>query len=160
MEMKVALNAYGGDIGVSRELKHGMRPYSDMTHAPADKPTYKHKAPASKVADPKAALLFLADEHRIIADTNESLGEVSELDPGVSGTLTLDRTPGAFVPSRKIPGHFEVGIRTMLPVRRGRGSARRHLASQRLKQKAASGSAELRLSLPIPAEAAARENNP
>lgn len=52
------------------------------------------------------------DEHGI-----GDLGEVSELEPGGSGTLTLDLKPGKYALFCNVPGHYTSGMWTLLTVR-------------------------------------------
>ena len=45
------------------------------------------------------------------------LGEVSELDPGKSGTLTLKLDPGTYMLFCNIPGHYMAGMWTTVTVK-------------------------------------------
>jgi uncharacterized cupredoxin-like copper-binding protein len=53
------------------------------------------------------------DEHKI-----KSLGEVSELDPGKSGKLTVNLTPGKYLLFCNQPDHYKSGMFTPLIVTR------------------------------------------
>jgi uncharacterized cupredoxin-like copper-binding protein len=55
-------------------------------------------------------------EKRISEDGAGSLGEVAELDPGKAGTLTLDLTPGRYLLTCNLPGHYMNGMWTILTV--------------------------------------------
>jgi uncharacterized cupredoxin-like copper-binding protein len=55
-------------------------------------------------------------EKRIPEDKVADLGEVSELDPGKSGTLTLDLTPGTYLLVSNQPAHFRAGMKATLIV--------------------------------------------
>ncbi|MDB5563188.1 MAG: hypothetical protein JWN11_2606 [Hyphomicrobiales bacterium] len=46
-----------------------------------------------------------------------SLGEVPELDPGMSGTLSLDLEPGTYVLFCNLPGHYMAGMWSSITVR-------------------------------------------
>lgn len=53
------------------------------------------------------------DEHKI-----HSLGEVGDLPPGHSGTLSLDLAPGSYLLFCNEPGHYAEGMKTTLRVTR------------------------------------------
>jgi uncharacterized cupredoxin-like copper-binding protein len=61
-------------------------------------------------------LPYVAAEDRIDEDAAGHLGEVSELDPGKSGSLTLDLTPGKYLVLCNIPHHFMAGMWKLLTV--------------------------------------------
>ena len=58
-----------------------------------------------KVPDTKTALPFDASLNKVIEDKAGSLGEVSELDPGKTGSVTLKLTPGKL----RSAGHYMSG---------------------------------------------------
>ena len=66
--------------------------------------------------DGATELPYLVDEKRVDEDATDHLGEVSELDPGKSGSLTVNLTPGTYVLYCNIPGHFIDSMWTMLTV--------------------------------------------
>jgi uncharacterized cupredoxin-like copper-binding protein len=47
----------------------------------------------------------------------ENMGEVEEVAPGASATLTLDLAPGSYVALCNIPGHYEAGMATGFTVK-------------------------------------------
>ena len=53
---------------------------------------------------------YLADEYRVDEDAAGHLGEVSELDPGATGALTIDLKPGKYVLFCNLPAHFMNGM--------------------------------------------------
>ena len=68
------------------------------------------------VADENVVLPFVANENRVDEEATHDLGEVSELDPGKSGSLTVDLKPGLYVLFCNVPGHFMAGMWTTLKV--------------------------------------------
>ena len=76
-----------------------------------------HEMILVKIADPKKALPFISDENRVDEDAAGHLGEVSELDPGKSGTLTLKLDPGTYMLFCNIPGHYVAGMWTTVTVK-------------------------------------------
>ena len=56
------------------------------------------------------------DEERIDEDSAHDLGEVSEMDPGQSGALTLNLKPGKYVLLCNVPGHYMNGMWSILTV--------------------------------------------
>ena len=61
-------------------------------------------------------LLYLQDEFKVDEDGSHHLGEVAELDPGQTGALTVELTPGDYVLYCNIPGHFVGGMWTKFTV--------------------------------------------
>jgi len=59
---------------------------------------------------------FIENENRADEDDPHSLGEVSELDPGKSGELTILLKKGYYVLFCNIPGHYDAGMWTRLTV--------------------------------------------
>lgn len=54
--------------------------------------------------------------HRIDEDSLKSLGEVEDLKPGASGSLTADLEPGTYLLFCNIKGHYESGMHAKLTV--------------------------------------------
>ncbi|WP_245474327.1 sulfocyanin-like copper-binding protein [Mesorhizobium sp. M2A.F.Ca.ET.042.01.1.1] len=67
--------------------------------------------------DPTASLPYIDAENRVDEDKAGDKGEVSELDPGASGTLTVDLKPGKYVLICNVPGHFATGMWTEFTVK-------------------------------------------
>lgn len=67
-------------------------------------------------ANSKDPLPYIADENRVDEDKAGDKGEVSELDPGASGSLTVDLKPGKYVLICNVPGHFVSGMWTEFTV--------------------------------------------
>ena len=59
---------------------------------------------------------YLADQYRVDEAAAGQLGEVSELDPGKSGSLTVDLKPGKYVLYCNLPAHFMNGMWTEITV--------------------------------------------
>lgn len=68
-------------------------------------------------ADSTAPLPYVDAENRVDEDKAGDKGEVSELDPGASGTLTVDLKPGKYVLICNVPGHFATGMWTEFTVK-------------------------------------------
>lgn len=77
---------------------------------------YIHEMIVIKVTDPNVALPYLAADQKIDEDAANHLGEVAELDPGASGTLTLTLDPGTYVLLCNVPGHYMAGMWTKITV--------------------------------------------
>ena len=75
-----------------------------------------HEMILSPVPDGATELAYLKDENRVDEEKADHLGEVSELDPGKGGSLTVDLKPGTYIVYCNIPGHFVDGMWTMLKV--------------------------------------------
>ena len=70
-----------------------------------------------KVTDPKKALPYVAADSKVDEDAAGHLGEVSELDPGKSGSLTMKLDPGTYMLLCNIPGHYMAGMWTTVTVK-------------------------------------------
>ncbi len=61
-------------------------------------------------------LPYIAAENRVDEDKAGDKGEVSELDPGKSGSLTVDLKPGKYLLICNVPGHYASGMWTEFTV--------------------------------------------
>jgi uncharacterized cupredoxin-like copper-binding protein len=59
---------------------------------------------------------YKADEARIDEDAAGAIGEVSELDPGATGKVTLRLKPGTYMLVCNLPGHYVLGMWTHFEV--------------------------------------------
>jgi uncharacterized cupredoxin-like copper-binding protein len=98
----------------------------DKATVPAGKVTFEvrniskdtiHEMLVAPVKDENATLPYRAGEDRVDEEAAGDLGKVSELDPGKSGSLTLDLKPGVYALFCNIPGHFMAGMWTTLTVK-------------------------------------------
>lgn len=75
-----------------------------------------HEMLVAPIASTDVDLPYNADEYRVDEEAAGYLGEVSELDPGKGGALTVDLEPGQYLLFCNIPGHFIGGMWTVLTV--------------------------------------------
>jgi uncharacterized cupredoxin-like copper-binding protein len=135
--VKASLWDKGGDMDMSKNMGLGMGMHGKMhmammgikiDHASvaAGKVTFEvtndskdviHEMLVAPVANVDVVLPFNANENRVDEEAAKDLGEVSELDPGKSGALTLELKPGTYVLYCNIPGHFMAGMWTTLTVK-------------------------------------------
>jgi uncharacterized cupredoxin-like copper-binding protein len=118
--MPMGMAMHGGDMGMAM-----MGIKIDAETVPAGKVTFEvtndskgmiHEMIVSPVKDAAVALPYLVDEEKVDEDASGHLGEVAELDPGKSGALTVDLTPGTYILFCNIPGHYVLGMWTLLTV--------------------------------------------
>ncbi len=134
--VKVSLWDKGGMMDMSKSMGLGMGMHGMMDMAimgikidnqtvPAGKVTFEvvndsketqHEMLISPIKDENTVLPFVDNENRVDEEASGDLGEVSELDPGKSGALTLDLKPGNYILFCNIPGHYMSGMWTMLKV--------------------------------------------
>lgn len=97
----------------------------DRSSAPAGHITFQvHNGSASLVHEmivvktdaPPSALPYDQKQNEVDEDKIKSLGEVSELPPGKSGSLTLDLKPGAYLLFCNQAGHLHGGMWTRFEV--------------------------------------------
>ena len=75
-----------------------------------------HEMIVMYLADPTKPLPYINAEQRVDEDKAGDKGEVSELDPGASGTLTVALKPGKYLLICNVPGHFASGMWTEFEV--------------------------------------------
>lgn len=75
-----------------------------------------HEMILSPVKPGQAELPYRTEENRVDEDAAGHLGEVSELDAGKGGSLTVELKPGTYILYCNIPGHFISGMWTVLTV--------------------------------------------
>jgi uncharacterized cupredoxin-like copper-binding protein len=67
--------------------------------------------------DPTSPLPFLTDENRVDEDKAGDKGEVSELEPGASGSLTVNLKAGTYLLICNVAGHYAAGMWTVFTVK-------------------------------------------
>jgi uncharacterized cupredoxin-like copper-binding protein len=75
-----------------------------------------HEMILVKLKDKTTPLPFVAADNKVDEDAAGHLGEVSELDPGKSGALTLTLDPGTYMLFCNLPGHYMAGMWTTITV--------------------------------------------
>ncbi|MCB1489550.1 MAG: hypothetical protein KDJ88_19085 [Bauldia sp.] len=75
-----------------------------------------HEMIVMQLAKPGEPLPYIADEQRVDEDKAGDKGEVSELDPGQSGSLVLNLKPGEYLLICNVAGHYAAGMWTEFTV--------------------------------------------
>jgi uncharacterized cupredoxin-like copper-binding protein len=75
-----------------------------------------HEMIVMPMASGEMEVPYNADEQRIDEDAAGAIGEVSELDPGASGKVTLRLKPGTYMLVCNLPGHYVLGMWTHFEV--------------------------------------------
>ena len=127
----------GDQVDMSKNLGLGLGLKGDMSKAtmgididrkevPAGKVTFEvrndgremiHEMLVSPISSRDAKLPYVDNDNRVDEEASRDLGEVSELDPGKSGALTLDLKPGLYILFCNIPGHYMSAMWTTIEVR-------------------------------------------
>jgi uncharacterized cupredoxin-like copper-binding protein len=98
---------------------------ADVTSVPAGNVTFQvtnsskdivHEMILSPAPADGKLMPYMADMAKVDEDGAGHLGEVSELNPGQGGALTLDLKPGKYVLFCNIPSHFMNGMWTEITV--------------------------------------------
>jgi uncharacterized cupredoxin-like copper-binding protein len=133
--VKASLWDKGGTMDMSKSMGMGMKGKMHMAMmgikidhetVPAGKVTFQvtnasketiHEMLVSPIKDENTVLPFVENENRINEEKSGDLGEVSELEPGKSGALTLELKAGNYILFCNIPGHYMAGMWTVLTVK-------------------------------------------
>jgi len=75
-----------------------------------------HEMIVVKLAKPGTELPYIESEQRVDEDKAGDKGEVSELEPGQSGSLTLNLEPGDYLLYCNVAGHYVAGMWTEFTV--------------------------------------------
>jgi uncharacterized cupredoxin-like copper-binding protein len=75
-----------------------------------------HEMILSPVKDVNSPLPYMVKDNKVDEEGSVHLGEVSELDPGKSGALTVDVKPGKYILYCNITGHYMSGMWTLIDV--------------------------------------------
>lgn len=76
-----------------------------------------HEMIVMYLADPTKPLPYIDDEKRVDEDKAGDKGEVSELEPGKSGSLTVNLKAGTYLLICNVPGHYAAGMWTTFTVK-------------------------------------------
>ena len=79
--------------------------------------TVIHEMLLAPISNTNAVLPYIDKENRADEENTHDLGEVSELDPGKSGELTVDMKPGTYILFCNVPGHLGAGMWTTITVK-------------------------------------------
>jgi len=82
-----------------------------------DSKSMVHEMVVSPVNDEKTPLPYSEKDVKVDEDAAGHLGEVAELEPGQKGGLTLTLKPGKYILYCNIPGHYALGMWTVLTVK-------------------------------------------
>jgi uncharacterized cupredoxin-like copper-binding protein len=69
-----------------------------------------------QLQDPTKPLPYIDQENRVDEDKAGDKGEVSELDPGKTGSLTISLKPAKYLLICNVPGHYAAGMWTEFEV--------------------------------------------
>ena len=75
-----------------------------------------HEMIVMYLTDPTKPLPYIDKDSKVDEDKAGDKGEVSELDPGKSGTLTVVLKPGKYILICNVAGHFAAGMWTPFEV--------------------------------------------
>lgn len=75
-----------------------------------------HEMIVMYLSDPGRPLPYIAAESRVDEDKAGDKGEVSELDPGASGSLSVYLKPGKYLLICNVAGHYAAGMWTEFDV--------------------------------------------
>lgn len=85
-------------------------------HVTNDSKDTIHEMIVMYLADPSQPLPYVAADSKVDEDKAGDKGEVSELDPGASGSLTVVLKPGKYLLICNVAGHYAAGMWTEFEV--------------------------------------------
>lgn len=115
----------GMGVTAGKMAKAGMKIKMAHTTVKAGEVTFRvtntsndvvHEMIVVPIKNAETQLPYNVDQNQIDEDAAHHLGEVSELDPGKTGALTLTLTPGKYALLCDVPGHYMNGMWTVLTV--------------------------------------------
>ena len=135
--VKVTLTDKGGTMDLSKSMGLGLGMHGDMKTAimgiginpkavPAGKVKFNvtnsssatvHEMIVAPIADQNVIMPFSANDNKVDEESSHDLGEVSELEPGKSGTLVVEMKPGKYLLYCNVSGHYMAGMWTVLVVK-------------------------------------------
>jgi len=105
----------GGQMGISTDVstvKAGKIDFEVVN----DSKSLVHEMLVIKVKDFEEALAYDSRDGKIVENKTQDIGEVSELEPGKSGGLTVNLKPGKYMLVCNMPGHYKSHMYTNLLV--------------------------------------------
>ena len=106
---------HGGQMGISTDVstvKAGKIDFEVVN----DSNALVHEMLVVKVSSYNEALPYDNKDAKIVEDKTLDFGEVSELEPGQSGNLTVNLKPGKYMLICNMPGHYKSHMYTNLQV--------------------------------------------
>jgi len=76
-----------------------------------------HEVIVARITDENALLSYDAGKNKVDEETIQTLGEVAEIDPNKSASLTLELKPGKYILYCNVAGHFMAGMWTVIEVK-------------------------------------------
>jgi uncharacterized cupredoxin-like copper-binding protein len=76
-----------------------------------------HELIVGHLDDPTKPMPYVAADSKVDEEGSDHLGEVSELDPGKSGSLILTLKRGTYILYCNVAGHYMAGMWTLLTVK-------------------------------------------
>lgn len=76
-----------------------------------------HEMIVAPVKDTAQPMRYIQTEERVDEDAAKDLGEVSELEPQTSGSLTVTMKPGEYILYCNVAGHYVLGMWTLITVK-------------------------------------------
>jgi uncharacterized cupredoxin-like copper-binding protein len=113
--VNVKLWSQGANMGITTDLssvKEGKISFNVVNESK----TLIHEMLVVKVKDFTDALPYNQQEAKVYEDQVADFGEVSELEPGHSGNLTVNLKTGNYLLLCNISGHYKMGMFTKLRV--------------------------------------------
>ncbi len=107
-----------GDAGMEVEIDRNRAVAGPVSFAVTNRSPneLQHEMLVLKVNSDAPKLPYDENTGRIPEEKIHSLGEVSELEPGEGGALTLNLKPGTYLLFCNRPGHYKAGMHTLFHV--------------------------------------------
>jgi len=114
MGMKGDMSSAKMGIGTDRKVVDRGKVRFDIVNLAS---TLVHEVIVAPVIDENQVLAYDEAKTRVDQDTIKTLGQISEIDPNKSASMTLELKPGKYVLYCNLPGHYMAGMWTVIEVK-------------------------------------------
>jgi len=114
MGMKGDMNSAKMGIGINRKVVDRGKVRFDIVNLAS---TLVHEVIVAPVIDENQVLAYDAAKTRVDQETIQTLGQISEIDPNKSASMTLELKPGKYVLYCNLPGHYMAGMWAVIEVK-------------------------------------------
>jgi len=114
MGMHGDMNLAKMGIGINRKAVNRGKVRFDIVNLAS---TLVHEVIVARVTDENEILTYDAAKGKVDEETIQTLGQIAEIDPNKSASMTLELKPGKYILYCNVPGHYMAGMWTVIEVK-------------------------------------------